>query len=158
MMVMVSVAMAVSLTTGLGLAVSTHIDEQTGAMLYEDPIFVSGLGIEQIHPVHGFLYGTVSNSGSQEIRLESVTIRGPGSCLQNPCVLDAKTNELGECIVGKICEECSDLCALPPNSSIDLGPQLYSLGFQKGERYAVIIEAQTLQGHTLSKVLTVGVK
>lgn len=160
MIALVSVALAVSLTTGLGVMVSHHMDEQVGAMALHDSILVSGLGLERVSSSHALLYGMVSNDGTQQVSLESVKIVVPDStvCNSGTCTLSAALDNSGSvCLIGgaPACDTCTISCALQPGESMSLGPSLHALGTSAGESYAIILTAQAEQGGAITDVRAV---
>lgn len=163
MITMVSVALAISLTTGLGIVLSDNLSNQVEIMTSHDSILVSGLGLEKINSSHAFLYGMISNDGTQEISLTTVKIIPPNSsvCTDDSCILSASLDNRGSvCQIGNppVCETCTLSCTLHPGQSMSLGPSPHSLALDIDERYGLIIHVTTAQGTLLTDIQTIRVR
>ncbi len=162
MITMVAIAMALSLTMALGGAASHYLDGQVEMMAVNHSMAVSGLGLEKIGS-SAILYGMISNDGTGELELSSVSLIAPdaGRCAGDSCTLSASLpNGEAVCQIGTppACETCTISCTLHPGESMDIGPSIHGIDLVAGGQYGVVIGVVTPQEYAFTGIHTVLVR
>lgn len=164
MITMISIALAISITTGLGVTVSQYLDDHIDNVTSSASIIISSLGLEKIDAHHAFLYGMIANDGTQNISLTSIEIIPPDSdtCNTNSCILSANLdNGDSICQIGtpaNPCDDCQQSCVLHPGKSLSLGPSLHVIDLNVGKRYAILINANTEHNSKIANIEHVQVR
>ena len=165
MIAVVSMALAISITAGLAVAVSYHLHEQADGMASRASIVASGLEFRKFGSSHALLHGMISNDGSEGVVIRSIAILSGSqdACGAGSCELSANFTRNGgsTCRIGGhdgACADCERACMLRPGESLDLGSSLHAVNLGAGTDYIVAVGARTADGIPVTALQSVGVR